>query len=91
MIRILMILLASIGFWLFFMVLAQAMDYNIISQEEEPEAYEQNFRELLDMYREGNLNPIVTKSFALEDYVDAFNIFSQRKAMGKVTLELKQE
>ena len=39
MIRILMILLASIGFWLFFMVLAQAMDYNIISQEEEPEAY----------------------------------------------------
>ena len=39
MIRILMILLASIGFWLFFMVLAQAMDYNIISQEDEPEAY----------------------------------------------------
>ena len=34
-----MILLASIGFWLFFMVLAQAMDYNIISQEDEPEAY----------------------------------------------------
>ena len=34
-----MILLASIGFCLFFMVLAQAMDYNIISKEEEPEAY----------------------------------------------------
>ena len=43
------------------------------------------------MYREGKLNPIVTKSFALEDIVDAFNIFNQRKAMGKVTLELKQE
>jgi len=31
------------------------------------------------------------QSFVLEDYIDAFNIFSQRKAMGKVTLELKQE
>ena len=60
-------------------------------RKEEPQAYEQNFRELLDMYREGKLNPIVTKSFALEDFVDAFNIFNQRKAMGKVTLELKQE
>ena len=60
-------------------------------RKEEPQAYEQNFRELLDMYREGELNPIVTKSFALEDFVDAFNIFNQRKAMGKVTLELKQE
>ena len=60
-------------------------------RKEEPQAYEQNFRELLDLYREGKLNPIVTKSFALEDFVDAFNIFNQRKAMGKVTLELKQE
>ncbi len=60
-------------------------------RKEEPQAYEQNFRELLDMYREGKLNPIVTKSYALEDFVDAFNIFNQRKAMGKVTLELKQE
>ena len=60
-------------------------------RKEEPQAYEQNFRELLEMYREGKLNPIVTKSFALEDFVDAFNIFNQRKAMGKVTLELKQE
>ena len=39
MIRILAILLVSIVFWLFFMVVAQAFDYNIISKDEEPEAY----------------------------------------------------
>ena len=41
MIRILLIFAISIGAWLFFMVLAQAQtfDYNIISQEDEPEAY----------------------------------------------------
>ena len=41
MIRILLIFGISVGAWLFFMVLAQAQtfDYNIISQEDEPEAY----------------------------------------------------
>ena len=60
-------------------------------KKEEPATYEQNFRELLDMYREEKLNPIVTKSFPLEEYADAFNIFTKRKVMGKVTLEIKQE
>ena len=60
-------------------------------RKEEPAAYEQNFKELLDMYRAGKLNPIVTKSFSLEEYADAFNIFTKRKVMGKVTLEIKQE
>ena len=41
MIRILLIFAISIGAWLFFMVLAQAQtfDYNIISEEDEPQAY----------------------------------------------------
>ena len=60
-------------------------------RKEEPATYEQNFRELLDMYHEEKLNPIVTKSFPLEKYADAFNIFTKRKVMGKVTLEIKQE
>ena len=37
-----------------------------------------NFRSY-STYREGKLNPIVTKSFALEDFVDAFNIFNSTK------------
>jgi NADPH2:quinone reductase len=33
----------------------------------------------------------VTESFAFDDYVAAFNVFTQRKVMGKVTLEIKTE
>ncbi|MFK7863013.1 MAG: NADPH:quinone oxidoreductase family protein [Pseudohongiellaceae bacterium] len=58
-------------------------------RKEEPEEYEKNFAELLAMYDEGKLKPIVTQSFPKEDFVDAFNIFTERKVMGKVTLEFK--
>ncbi|HDZ08150.1 NADPH:quinone oxidoreductase family protein [Pseudohongiella sp.] len=60
-------------------------------RKEEPEAYEQNFRELFDMYTAGKIKPIVTKSFAFEDYVAAFNVFRERKVMGKVTFEIRSE
>ncbi len=60
-------------------------------RKEEPAAYEENFAELLAMYDEGKLKPIVTESFAMEDYVAAFNVFTQRKVMGKVTLEIRKE
>ena len=39
MIRLLLIFGLSVFAWLFFMVLAQAFDYNIVSQDDEPEAY----------------------------------------------------
>lgn len=60
-------------------------------RKEEPAEYEKNFAELLEMYDEGKLKPIVTESFAITDFVDAFNVFTERKVMGKVTLELKKE
>tara|TARA_B100001059_G_scaffold150117_1_gene149959 strand:- start:279 stop:1262 length:984 start_codon:yes stop_codon:yes gene_type:complete len=60
-------------------------------RKEEPDAYEQNLNELLKMYAAGKLNPIVTQSFPKEEYVQAFNIFTQRQAKGKVTLEFKSE
>lgn len=60
-------------------------------RKEEPEAYEENFRELLALYREGKLRPVVTQSFAMQDYVAAFNVFTERRVMGKVTLEFKTE
>lgn len=60
-------------------------------RKEEPEAYEQNFQELLSMYAEGKLKPVVTQSFSIEDYVAAFNIFAARRVMGKVVLEIKQK
>jgi NADPH2:quinone reductase len=60
-------------------------------RKEEPAAYEQNFAELFSLYEQGKLKPIVTESFAFEDYVAAFNVFTERKVMGKVTLEIKTE
>lgn len=60
-------------------------------RKEEPEAYEENFRELLDMYRSGKIKPIVTESFAFTDYVKAFNVFRERRVMGKVTFEIRSE
>lgn len=60
-------------------------------RKEEPEEYERNFAELLNLYNEGKLSPIVTESFLMHDYVEAFKVFSERRVMGKVTLEIKAE
>jgi NADPH2:quinone reductase len=60
-------------------------------RKEEPAEYEKNFAELLEMYDAGKLTPIVTESFAMTDFVDAFNVFTERKVMGKVTLEINKE
>ena len=60
-------------------------------RKEEPDEYEKNFQELLDMYDQGKLNPLITESFPLQNYIDAFNVFTERKVMGKVTLEIKSE
>lgn len=60
-------------------------------RKEEPAEYENNFAELLSMYDDGKLNPIITESFAMSDFVSAFNVFTERRVMGKVTLEMKAE
>ena len=58
-------------------------------RKDEPAEYDLNFQELLDMYDDGKLHPLITESFAMENYVDAFNVFTERKVMGKVTLEIR--
>ena len=60
-------------------------------RKEEPGEYEQNFCNLFSFYKQVKIKPIVTQSFAFDDYVDAFNVFTERRVMGKVTLELKSE
>jgi NADPH2:quinone reductase len=60
-------------------------------RKEEPEEYEKNFAELLALYAAGKLKPLVTQSYAMKDYVSAFNVFTQRKVMGKVMLDIKSE
>ena len=60
-------------------------------RKEEPAEYERNFKELMQLYDEDKLRPIVTESFPMEDYVAAFNVFTERKVLGKVTLEIQAE
>ena len=60
-------------------------------RKEEPGEYQQNFRELLDFYADGQLKPMVTQAFRFDQFVEAFNVFTQRKAMGKVILEIRSE
>lgn len=60
-------------------------------RKEEPQEYEKNFQELLEMYDQGKLHPVVTQSFAAEDFVSAFKVFSERRVMGKVTLQFNAE
>tara|TARA_B110000263_G_scaffold156069_1_gene135528 strand:- start:1296 stop:2027 length:732 start_codon:yes stop_codon:yes gene_type:complete len=60
-------------------------------RKDEPAEYDLNFQELLDMYDDGKLHPLITESFAMENYVDAFNVFTERKVMGKVTLEIRTD
>ena len=60
-------------------------------RKEEPAEYEKNFAELLAMYDAGKLKPIITESFPMTDFVDAFNVFTERRVMGKVTLEFAKE
>lgn len=51
----------------------------------------QNFNELFELYDQGKLHPLVTQVFPLENYVDALNTFINRKAVGKVLVEVRQE
>ena len=59
--------------------------------KEEPEAYEGNMEELLEFFKQGKIKPASYQSFKMNDFVSAFNVFKERKVMGKVTLEIKHE
>ena len=56
-----------------------------------PQENEKNFEEMFEMYKEGKLKPLVTQVFPLEDYAPALNTFIERKAVGKVVLEVRKE
>ncbi len=60
-------------------------------RKEEPAVYEENFRELLAMYEQGKIKPLITQRFPFRDFVSAFNVFTERRALGKVILTLKSE
>lgn len=47
----------------------------------------QNMAELAALVAAGKLNPRVTKSYPLEQYLDAFSAISQRRVKGKIVFE----
>ena len=53
-----------------------------------PEMQTQNMEELAALIADGKLNPRVTESYALDDYVQAFGAITERRARGKVILRM---
>lgn len=56
-----------------------------------PELNDKNFEELFALYDAGKIKPYVSQTFPLEKYVDALNVFVNRKAIGKVVIEMRKE
>ncbi len=54
----------------------------------EPKASFENYQELFGMYGDGQLKPLVSQVFPLEDYLAAFNTLTERRAQGKVILKV---
>ena len=52
----------------------------------EPAANQQNFQELFSYFREGRLNPTISKVLPFEEFLAAFEILAQRKAIGKIVI-----
>ena len=53
-----------------------------------PEESRRNFLELLDLVRRGDLNPQVSEAHSLDDYAAAFGALAERRARGKVVVEI---
>ncbi len=53
-----------------------------------PKLQRQNMLELGELLHQGKLEPRVTASYALDDYVAAFKAITERRALGKVTLRM---
>ena len=54
----------------------------------EPEENSKNFDELFALHAEGKLKPQITKSYSLDDAAEAISSSENRKATGKVVIEI---
>lgn len=54
--------------------------------QREPQVYADNMKELFGWYQSGAIKPLVEKSFALDEAVQALEHIHDRKAVGKVVL-----
>ncbi len=54
----------------------------------DPEMMAASMAELMGWFAEGSLNPHISHRYALEDFAEALDMFTSRKATGKIILEL---
>lgn len=55
---------------------------------EEPELNLKNIEELWELFASGKISPVVTDSFPIENYEEAFNCMIERRARGKVIITM---
>ena len=53
---------------------------------EEPARHQQNLRTLVSWFEDGKLNPLIQKTYSLEDGADALRWVAERKAVGRVII-----
>ena len=53
-----------------------------------PDEAAQNFREILELYEAGKIDPLIGAEYPLEDYALALRDLSERRAIGKVVVNV---
>jgi NADPH2:quinone reductase len=56
----------------------------------DPRANVEDFTQLFDWYRQGKVTPAIGHRFALADIAEAMRVVSERRALGKVVIEMPQ-
>jgi NADPH2:quinone reductase len=56
--------------------------------QREPHQMQQNIKELLELYESGQLRPLVTQVFGMEQVEEAFTTLIERRAQGKVVIRM---
>jgi NADPH2:quinone reductase len=64
----------------------QISDY----RDQHPESMRNAMAELFVLYREGKLKPLISARFPLARFADAFDLITQRKAVGRIVLTVQQ-
>jgi len=57
--------------------------------QREPEEFKRNIEELFELHAVGKIKPLISRTFVLDQFADAFSELSERRAVGKVVLTMK--
>jgi len=57
----------------------------------DPKSHRQNLKEIMELYHSGKIKPRISGDYPLDDFAEAFDELTQRRAMGKVILTMDAE